>query len=85
MKMLRIYLSIDVKLDMPSKFNENLIVTTPVLDISDIHTSKSKLRSSLFTTLDLVVVLKKKSLLISEVSFKVSLATSYLITKILKL
>ena len=70
---------------MPSKFNENLIVTTPVLDISDIHTSKSKLRSSLFTTLDLVVVLKKKSLLISEVSFKVSLATSYLITKILKL
>ena len=67
MKTLRIYLSIDVKLDMPSKFNENLIVTTPVLDISDIHTSKSIRRSSLFTTFDLVVVFKSKVLFISRV------------------
>ena len=67
MKTLRIYLSIDVKLVMLYKFYENFIVTTPVLDISDIHTSKSIWRSSLFTTFDLVVVFKSKVLFISRV------------------
>ena len=84
MKMLRIYLSIDDKLSMFYKVYENFIVTTPVQDISEIHTSKSIWISSLFTTFDSVVKFESYVLFITRVSFKVSLISLF-ITKILKL